>query len=164
MWGLGVPADKRAHADEKMTCQTCHTSWTTSCAGCHLPIEANEKTDRHHYEGGASRNYATYNPQVVRDDMFFIGRHGPVKGSKITPIRSSSALVLSSTNANRERIYIQQPPTAASRSIPAKNHSLFMRTPNGAADYRGRRRAVEEESDGRNGHVMPVTGNTRIQH
>ena len=113
-WGLGVPADKRAHADEKMTCQTCHTSWTTSCAGCHLPIEANEKTDRLHYEGGASRNYATYNPQVVRDDMFFIGRHGPVKGSKITPIRSSSALVLSSTNANRERIYIQQPPTAAS--------------------------------------------------
>ena len=29
-------------------------------------------------------------------------------------MRSSSALVLSSTNANRERIYIQQPPIAAS--------------------------------------------------
>ncbi len=113
-WGLGVPEDKRAHGDDKMTCQTCHTSWTTSCSGCHLPIEANEKTDRHHYEGGPSRNYATYNPQVVRDDMFHLGRHGPVKNSKITPIRSSSALVLSSTNSNREKIYIQQAPTAAS--------------------------------------------------
>lgn len=113
-WGLGVPAGQRAHRDDRMTCQTCHLSWTTSCAGCHLPIEANEKTDRHHYEGGATRNFATYNPQVARDDMFQLGRQGPIKGNKITPIRSSSALVLSSTNSNRERIYIQQPPTAAS--------------------------------------------------
>src|SRR5204863_1302563 len=64
--------------------------------------------------GGETRNYATYNPQVARDDMFQLGRHGPVKGSRIAPVRSSSALVLSSTNANRERIYIQQPPVAAS--------------------------------------------------
>ncbi len=113
-WGLNVPPKMRAHGDDKMTCQTCHLSWTTSCGGCHLPIEANEKTDRHHYEGGATRNFATYNPQVVRDDMFFLGRHGPVKDGKITPIRSSSALVLSSTNSNREKIYIQQPPTSAS--------------------------------------------------
>ena len=113
-WGLAVPANQRAHGDDKMTCQTCHLSWTTSCAGCHLPIEANEKTERLHYEGGFTRNFATYNPQVARDDMFQLGRHGPVKGSKITPIRSSSALVLSSTNSNREKIYIQQPPTAAS--------------------------------------------------
>ena len=113
-WGLEVPAAKRAHGDDKMTCQTCHTSWSTSCSGCHLPIEANEKTERHHYEGGFTRNYATYNPQVARDDMFHLGRHGPVKGSKITPIRSSSALVLSSTNANREKLYIQQAPTSSS--------------------------------------------------
>ena len=112
-WGLGVPENQRAHGDDKMTCQTCHTSWTTSCSGCHLPIEANEKSQRLHYEGGSTRNYATYNPQIVRDDMFHLGRQGPVKGGKITPIRSSSALVLSSTNANREKIYIQQAPTAA---------------------------------------------------
>ena len=113
-WGLNVPEGKRAHGEEKMLCQTCHLSWTTSCGGCHLPIEANEKTERHHYEGGFTRNYATYNPQIVRDDMFFLGRHGPVKNMRIAPIRSSSALVLSSTNSNRERIYIQQPPTAGS--------------------------------------------------
>ncbi|MGE5522993.1 MAG: hypothetical protein ACM3SS_04695, partial [Rhodospirillaceae bacterium] len=113
-WGTAVPGDKRAHGDDKMACYTCHLSWTTSCSGCHLPIEANWKTERLHYEGGATRNFATYNPQVVRDDVFQLGRHGPVKNGKITPIRSSSALVLSSTNANRERIYIQQAPTAAS--------------------------------------------------
>ncbi len=113
-WGPGVDPAKYAHGDEKMTCYTCHLSWTTSCAGCHLPIQANARTDRLHYEGGETRNYATYNPQVARDDMFQLGHHGPVKGSKIAPIRSSSALVLSSTNINRERIYIQQPPIAAS--------------------------------------------------
>jgi hypothetical protein len=114
IWSPAIRAADRAHGDDEMACHTCHTSWTTSCAGCHLPIEANWKTERHHYEGGESRNFATYNPQVARDDMFQIGRAGPVKGGKITPIRSSSALVLSSTNSNRERIYIQQPPTASS--------------------------------------------------
>jgi hypothetical protein len=113
-WGTGVKPADRAHGDDEMLCATCHTSWTTSCGGCHLPIEANWKTERLHYEGGATRNFATYNPQVARDDVFQLGRHGPVKGGRIAPIRSSSALVLSSTNLNREKIYIQQPPIAAS--------------------------------------------------
>ncbi|MFA7553983.1 MAG: hypothetical protein WCY88_07010 [Spongiibacteraceae bacterium] len=113
-WGEDVPADQLAHSYDDMECYTCHTSWTTSCGGCHLPIEANWKTERHHYEGGESRNYATYNPQVARDQVFMLGRRGPAKGGKIAPTRSSSALVLSSTNSNREKIYIQQPPIAAS--------------------------------------------------
>ncbi|HEV3239482.1 MAG TPA: multiheme c-type cytochrome [Casimicrobiaceae bacterium] len=112
-WGPGVDPAKYAHGDDKMTCYTCHLSWTTSCAGCHLPIQANWKTARLHYEGSETRNYATYNPQVARDDMFQLGHHGPVKGGKIAPIRSSSALILSSTNINREHIYIQQPPISA---------------------------------------------------
>ena len=113
-WGPSISFEDLAHDDDEIECYTCHTSWITSCAGCHLPIEANWKTERHHYEGGTTRNYATYNPQVARDDMFMIGRRGPVNDSKIAPVRSSSALVLSSTNANRERIYIQQAPIAAS--------------------------------------------------
>ncbi len=113
-WGGDVSADKLAHSYKDMECYACHTSWTNSCGGCHLPIEANWKTERHHYEGGETRNYASYNPQVARDQMFLLGRRGPGKGGKIAPVRSSSALVLSSTNANRERIYIQQPPIAAS--------------------------------------------------
>jgi hypothetical protein len=113
-WGPETDLKELAHADAEMECYTCHTSWTTSCGGCHLPIEANNKTERHHYEGGASRNYATYNPQVARDQMFLLGRRGTAKGGKIAPVRSSSALVLSSTNANREKIYTQQPPIASS--------------------------------------------------
>ncbi|MGE4607047.1 MAG: hypothetical protein AAEJ52_09935, partial [Myxococcota bacterium] len=98
---------------EEMECFTCHLSWTTSCAGCHLPIQANWKTDRLHFEGGETRNYATYNPQVAREAMFQLGKHGEVKGGTIAPIRSSSALVLSSTDINRNRIYVQQPPISA---------------------------------------------------
>ncbi len=113
-WGPGVPKGSRAHDDERMECFTCHLSWTTSCAGCHLPIQANWKTERHLYEGGEARNFATYNPQVVRDQMFQLGIHSSVKGNTIVPIRSSSGLILSSQNINRERIYIGQPPIAAS--------------------------------------------------
>jgi len=113
-WGMDVAAGSLAHKDEEIECYTCHTSWITSCAGCHLPIEANWKTERHHYEGGETRNYATYNPQVARDAMFMLGKRGPANDGKIAPVRSSSALVLSSTNANRERIYIQQAPISAS--------------------------------------------------
>ena len=97
-----------------MECYSCHTSWTPSCGGCHLPIEANWKTARHLYEGGETRNYATYNPQVARDDMFLLGHRETAAGGKIAPYRSSSALVLSSTNSNREKIYVQQPPVSAS--------------------------------------------------
>jgi hypothetical protein len=113
-WGEEVSADNLAHSYDDMECYSCHTSWTTSCAGCHLPIEANHKTEKHHFEGGFTRNYATYNPQVSRDQMFLLGRREKAKGGKIAPVRSTSALVLSSTNSNREKIYIQQPPIAAS--------------------------------------------------
>jgi len=113
-WGVEVPATKLAHSDEQMECYACHTSWTTACGGCHLPVEANWKTESHRYEGGVARNWSSYNPQVARDDFFMLGLRGPTEGGKVAPVRSSSALVLSSTNANRERIYAQQPPISAS--------------------------------------------------
>jgi len=112
-WGPGVAVKDLAHSNDEMACFTCHLSWTTSCGGCHLPIEANQKTDRYHFEGGQTRNYATYNPQVARDDMFQLGKHGTIKNNIIAPIASRSALVLSSTNINRERIYVQQPPVSS---------------------------------------------------
>lgn len=112
-FGLGVTPENRAHGDGEMACFTCHLSWTTSCGGCHLPIEANWRTSAHHFEGETTRNFATYNPQVARDDMFQLGVHMTTKGHEVAPVRSSSALVLSSTNINRERIYIQQPPISA---------------------------------------------------
>jgi hypothetical protein len=112
-FGAGVAPDELAHKPDEMACFTCHLSWTTSCAGCHLPIEANWKTKSHKYDGIETRNFATYNPQVARDDMFQLGRHQTTKGNVVAPVRSSSALVLSSTNVNRERIYVQQPPISA---------------------------------------------------
>ena len=112
-WGPGVPESQLAHSNDEMACYTCHLSWTTSCAGCHLPIEANQHTERHHFEGETTRNYATYNPEVAREDMFQLGRHSSVKNNIIAPIASRSALVLSSTNINREHIYVQQPPVSS---------------------------------------------------
>ncbi|UYH54983.1 hypothetical protein N6L26_13220 [Qipengyuania sp. SS22] len=113
-FGTGIAPEDRAHGTEEMACFTCHLSWTTSCGGCHLPIEANWKTKSHHYGTEETRNFATYNPQVARDQMFQLGRHQTTKGNQVAPIRSTSALVLSSTNINRERIYVQQPPVSAS--------------------------------------------------
>lgn len=112
-FGTGVAEDDRAHQDPEMACFTCHLSWTTSCGGCHLPIEANWKTKVHRYEGESTRNFATYNPQVARDQMFQLGVHQTTKGNQTAPVRSSSALVLTSTNINRERIYVQQPPISS---------------------------------------------------
>ena len=112
-FGLGITPEDRAHGEQEMACFTCHLSWTTSCGGCHLPIEANWQSDIHKYDGGTTRNFATYNPQVARDEMFQLGRHQTTKGNQVAPVRSTSALVLSSTNINRERIYVQQPPISS---------------------------------------------------
>jgi hypothetical protein len=113
-WGdLALAADRLAHGDARMTCDSCHSSWTTSCSGCHLPQEANVKSPMLHYEGKNTRNFASYNPQVIRTDAFMLGIDGTIKGNRVAPVRSSSALVLSSTNLNRQRVYLQQPPISA---------------------------------------------------
>lgn len=108
-WG-DVPADQNqlAHRDNNMTCVSCHSSWVTSCFGCHLSMQANRKMPNLHNEGGDSRNFTTYNFQVLRDDIFMLGRDGTVTGNRIAPVRSSSAVIVSSQNQNREWIYSQQ--------------------------------------------------------
>jgi hypothetical protein len=96
-----------AHSNSAMDCQICHTSWATSCFGCHLPMKANQRVPLNKFEGVMSRNYTTYNPQVVRDDVFMLGIDGTVKKNRMAVIRSSSAVVVSSQNANREWVYSQ---------------------------------------------------------
>jgi hypothetical protein len=110
-WGDGnISESQLAHSTtDKMTCYACHSSWMTSCFGCHLPQQANQKSDVQHFEGGTTRQYSAYNPQVVRSDIFMLGINGTNKGNKVSPARSSSALSLSSVNTNRQRFYIQQP-------------------------------------------------------
>jgi hypothetical protein len=113
-WG-DVPKDDRdlAHRDSDMTCVACHSSWVTSCFGCHLSMQANRKMPNRHNEGGDSRNFTQYNFQVLRDDIFMLGRDGTVTGNRVAPVRSSSAILVSSQNQNREWIYSQQQTTSA---------------------------------------------------
>jgi hypothetical protein len=112
-WGGIVssdPAERHAqfaHDNSSMDCQICHTSWATSCFGCHLPMKANQRVAQNKFEGVTDRNYTTYNPQVVRDDVFMLGIDGTVKKNRMAVIRSSSAVVVSSQNANREWVYSQ---------------------------------------------------------
>jgi hypothetical protein len=120
-WGAVVggsdPGTKRnarlAHDNSAMDCQICHTSWATSCFGCHLPMKANQRTPQNKFEGITERNFTTYNPQVVRDDVFMLGIDGTVKKNRLAVIRSSSAVVVSSQNANREWVYSQQQTVSA---------------------------------------------------
>src|SRR5262249_45145281 len=108
-WG-SLPAghEDLAHEPEKMTCQACHTSWTTACFGCHLPMQANNRKEICYYEGGLSRNWTSYNYQVLRDDAYMLGVDGTVMGNKISPVRSACAVVVGSQNQNREWLYSQQ--------------------------------------------------------
>jgi hypothetical protein len=105
-----MPADDSslAHANSSMTCYSCHTSWTPTCFGCHLQMTANARKPMLHNEGLLTRNYTSYNFQVLRDDIYMLGVDGTVTGHRITPARSSCAVLVSSQNANREWLYYTQ--------------------------------------------------------
>ncbi|MEW6732517.1 MAG: multiheme c-type cytochrome [Acidobacteriota bacterium] len=103
-----------AHANSRMTCYTCHTSWTTSCFGCHLEMRANKQRPLLHFEDKnlakdqsreMFRNWTSYNYQVLRNDIFFLGIDGTVTGHRIAPARSACAIYVSSQNALRDWIY-----------------------------------------------------------
>ncbi|WP_415663384.1 hypothetical protein, partial [Rariglobus hedericola] len=102
-----------AHADTSISCQVCHTSWATSCFGCHLPMRANQMVAGNKFEGTTTRNYTSYNPQVVRDDVFMLGKDATYKKNRLAVIRSSSAVVVGSQTANREWVYSQQQTVSA---------------------------------------------------
>jgi len=97
-----------AHANSSMTCYSCHTSWTPTCFGCHLQMTANARKPMLHNEGLTTRNYTSYNFQVLRDDIYMLGVDGTVTGHRIAPARSSCAILVSSQNANRDWIYYTQ--------------------------------------------------------
>ncbi len=105
-----TPADdsQLAHGNSSMTCYACHTSWTPTCFGCHLQMTANVRRPMLHNEGLTTRNYTSYNFQVLRDDAYFLGVDGTVTGHRIAPARSSCAVLVSSQNANREWLYYTQ--------------------------------------------------------
>jgi hypothetical protein len=106
-WGDGA-SPNLAHNDERMTCQTCHSSWMTSCFGCHLSQTANVKKPMLHNEVSTTRNWTQYNFQVLRDDVFMLGKDGTTAGGRISPVRSSSAVIVSSQDTSRQWFYYQQ--------------------------------------------------------
>jgi hypothetical protein len=97
-----------AHANSSMTCYSCHTSWTPTCFGCHLQMTANARKPMLHNEGLLTKNYTSYNFQVLRDDVYMLGVDGTVTGHRVAPARSSCAVLVSSQNANRDWLYYTQ--------------------------------------------------------
>ncbi len=110
VWGdlPGGDDERCAHANSEMSCIACHSSWNPSCYGCHLPQKANMKMPELHNGGDVSRNYISYNWQTLRDDVFMLGRDGDVTGNRINPSRSSCAIHVSSSDAQRQGIYVLQ--------------------------------------------------------
>ena len=110
-WGAVPKSDcprDLAHDNSNVGCQICHSSWATSCFGCHLPMRANQRVPLNKFEGTTSRNFTSYNPQVIRDDTFQLGVDASYKSNRLAVLRSSSAVIVSSQNANREWVYSQQ--------------------------------------------------------
>jgi hypothetical protein len=122
-----MPADdsQLAHANSSMTCYACHTSWTPTCFGCHLQMTANVRRPMLHNEGLMTRNYTSYNFQVLRDDAYFLGVDGTVTGHRVAPARSSCAVLVSSQNANREWLYYEQQ-TISAEGFSGQAFSTFV--------------------------------------
>lgn len=123
----GIPTDISllAHANSSITCYACHTSWTPTCFGCHLQMTANVKRPMLHNDGATTRNYTSYNFQVLRDDTFMLGVDGTVTGHRVAPARSSCAVLVSSQNANREWLYYQQQ-TISAPGLSGQAFSTFV--------------------------------------
>jgi len=113
-WG-SIPSDESqlAHANSRMTCYACHTSWAPNCFGCHLSMQANQRKPMLHNEGLITRNWTSYSFQVLRDDGFMLGIDGTVTGHRVAPARSSCAVIVSSQNANRDWLYYMQQTVSA---------------------------------------------------
>ncbi len=114
-----------AHANSSMTCYSCHTSWTPTCFGCHLQMTANAREPMLHNEGLTTRNYTSYNFQVLRDDIYMLGVDGTVTGHRIAPARSSCAILVSSQNANRDWLYYTQQ-TISAPGLSGQAFSTFV--------------------------------------
>jgi hypothetical protein len=111
-WG-GHETKLFAHQNSRMTCYSCHSAWVPTCFGCHLQMTANQRMPMLHNEGLTTRNYTSYNFQILRDDIYMLGVDGTVTGNRIAPVRSACAVLVSSQNADRGWGYYQQQTVSA---------------------------------------------------
>jgi hypothetical protein len=125
-WG-DVPVDETAlaHQNSRMTCYACHSSWAPTCYGCHLSMTANERTPMLHNEGLTTRNWTSYNFQVLRDDIYTLGIDGSVTGHRVAPVRSACAVLVSSQNNDRDWLYYQQQ-TISAEGFSGQSYSTFV--------------------------------------
>ena len=127
-WG-SVPTTKEdagclAHTESNMACYVCHSTWNTSCGGCHLSAYTNKLTPQLHYEGELSKFLAEYNPQGLRSDGYFLGRSGTVQGNRISTMRSASGVIVSAMDGNRATVVHQ------AATVSAEGFSGHAFTPN----------------------------------
>lgn len=125
-WG-GANDDQSqlAHQNSQMTCYACHSSWAPTCYGCHLPMVANQKMPMLHNEGLTTRNWTSYDFQVLRDDVFSLAIDGTVTGHRVAPVRSACAVLVGSQNNNRDWIYYQQQ-TVSAEGFSGQAFSTFV--------------------------------------
>ena len=109
----GQDEAKLAHSNQRMTCYSCHSSWAPTCYGCHLSMTANQRTPMLHNEGLTTRNWTSYNFEVLRDDVYTLGIDGTVTGHRVAPVRSACAVQVSSQNNDRDWLYYQQQTVSA---------------------------------------------------
>ena len=88
-------------------------------------MTANQKRPMLHNEGLTTRNYTSYNFQVLRDDGYMLAVDGTVTGHRIAPARSSCAILVSSQNANREWLYNTQQ-TVSAEGFSGQAFSTFV--------------------------------------
>jgi len=125
-WGSAdADASQLAHENSRMTCYACHSSWAPTCYGCHLSMTANQKMPMLHNEGIETRNWTSYNFQVLRDDVYSLAIDGTVTGHRVAPVRSACAVLVSSQNNNRDWIYYQQQ-TVSAEGFSGQAFSTFV--------------------------------------
>jgi len=125
-WGsANGDASQLAHENSRMTCYSCHSSWAPTCYGCHLSMTANQKMPMLHNEGLTTRNWTSYDFQVLRDDTYSLAIDGTVTGHRVAPVRSACAVLVSSQNNNRDWIYYQQQ-TVSAEGFSGQAFSTFV--------------------------------------
>jgi hypothetical protein len=125
-WGSAAADQSQlAHQNSRMTCYSCHSSWAPTCYGCHLSMTANQKMPMLHNEGLTTRNWTSYDFQVLRDDVFSLAIDGTVTGHRVAPVRSACAVLVSSQNNNRDWIYYQQQ-TISAEGFSGQAFSTFV--------------------------------------
>ena len=122
-WGPGVDPTEhrpRRRQDGRATPATRRGPRAAPAAICRSRPTGRRR--RHHYEGGETRNFATYNPQVARDDMFQLGLHGTGEGrqDRADPLQLGARPVL---DQHQPRAHLH--PAAADLGQPASSSQAF---------------------------------------